>query len=399
MGSRPECARYGAGHGPADRAGFVVELWRRDMGLGLDVGALLARDAADSFLEHPAAPRGRLEAGARLGAYTLHGLIGAGGMGDVYDATDLRRDRRLAIKVLPPELACEPERRLRFDVEARAIASLAHPYLCAFYEFNSARPSGRGQAVDYLVMEGLEGVTLAERLHAPPGRLPLAAALTIATQVADALDEMHRQGIVHRDLKPANIMPTGSGARLFDFGLASIECPGAAAGTSPVRGQVVGTPRYMAPEQAGGGRTDARTDVYLLGLTLYEMVTGRRLFEGDGSGHGIRLVETVEGCSPPKGDSLVPPALERTVRRCLERDPARRWQRAKDLGDALRKTRSDGGRSLVQSPPRSREPRPRLGEAVPRRRELRHVRGIAGRIRARRGRRTAPLSQKNVPSR
>ena len=310
----------------AERAGFVVELWRRDTRLGLDVGALLARDARDSFLEHPAAPRSRLGPGARLGPYTLHGLIGAGGMGDVYEATDTRGGRRVAIKVLPPELGLEPERRRRFEVEARALASLAHPHICAFYEFNSTRLPNGGEVVDYLVMERLHGETLAARLLTPPGCLPLDAALTVATQVAGALDAMHRQGIVHRDLKPANIMLTGSGARLFDFGLASLDTPGSAA-AGAVRGRVVGTPHYMAPEQMAGGPTDARTDVYLLGLTLYEMVTGRRPF-----GSGCEASSSIEACAGARG-------LDRVIRRCLQREPARRWRSARELGDALQAVR------------------------------------------------------------
>jgi eukaryotic-like serine/threonine-protein kinase len=226
-----------------------------------------------------------LAAGARLGAYEILALVGAGGMGEVYKARDTRLDRTVAVKVLPTDLAADPERRARFEREARAIAALSHPHICTIHDV------GRHEAIDYLVMEYLEGETLADRLAHANGPLPLEQVLTIGIDIADALDKAHRAGIVHCDLKPANVMLTKSGAKLLDFGLAKSAAPTVVghgfsrAGTAEAvphaagltaRGTILGTFHYMAPEQVEGREADTRSDIWALGAVLYEMATGKR---------------------------------------------------------------------------------------------------------------------------
>ena len=205
-------------------------------------------------------------------------------MGEVYRATDTRLDRTVAIKVLPEHLASDPQRRERFEREARAVSSLNHPHICTLHDV------GEQDGIHYLVMEYVEGDTLQQRLE--KGRLPLDQALEYAIQIADALDKAHRQGVVHRDLKPGNIMLTKSGTKLLDFGLAKLK--GDAAEVSPLsrmptqdasapltaEGTILGTLQYMAPEQLEGKEADARTDIFAFGLIVYEMVTGQKAFDG-----------------------------------------------------------------------------------------------------------------------
>ena len=237
-----------------------------------------------------------LSAGMRLGPYELLAPIGAGGMGEVYKARDTRLERTVAVKVLPERLTSSPEARQRFEREAKTISQLSHPHICALYDV------GREGETEYLVMEYLEGETLSERLA--KGALPLEQTLRYGVEIADALDKAHRQGIVHRDLKPGNVMLTKSGVKLLDFGLAkaferSLDATGreqAAAGQDPrleqltalptvaghpnltQEGTILGTFQYMAPEQLEGKETDARTDIFALGATLYEMATGKKAF-------------------------------------------------------------------------------------------------------------------------
>src|SRR5262245_43202478 len=223
-----------------------------------------------------------LKPGTRLGPYEVQAPLGAGGMGEVYKAKDTRLERIVAIKVLPSQVAADPDLRQRFEREAKAISSLSHPHICALFDI------GREAGTDYLVMEYLEGETLSARLERGP--LSLRESLDCAIQIADALDKAHRQGLVHRDLKPGNIMMTRSGAKLLDFGLAKGTADDSqAAGltlaptmTSPLtaQGALIGTFQYMAPEQLEAGRVDARTDLFAFGATLYEMVTGKKAFEG-----------------------------------------------------------------------------------------------------------------------
>ncbi len=223
-----------------------------------------------------------LTSGVHLGPYEILAPIGAGGMGEVYRARDARLDRTVAIKVLRSPLSDSPELRQRFEREARAVSSLSHPHICALYDV------GNHEGLDYLVMEYLEGETLAARIRKGP--LGIDDLLRYAMEIADALDMAHRQGLVHRDLKPGNIMVTRSGAKLLDFGLAKLMPPaGGAHGTtsgvtvtSPLtaRGTIVGTYPYMAPEQLEGAETDPRSDIFAFGCLLYEMATGHQAFEG-----------------------------------------------------------------------------------------------------------------------
>src|SRR5512136_2525855 len=217
-----------------------------------------------------------LSSGTRLGPYEIQAAIGAGGMGEVYKARDTRLDRSVAIKVLPAHVSADPERRARFEREAKTIAGLNHPHICTLYDV------GEHEGSTFLVMEHLAGDTLARRLEKGP--LPVAQALGVATEIADALAAAHRQGVIHRDLKPANVMLTKAGAKLVDFGLAtSAACleppaPATPAAGGRARGSIAGTVAYMAPEQLDGKPADPRTDLWALGVIVFEMVTGTRPF-------------------------------------------------------------------------------------------------------------------------
>src|SRR6202158_5581200 len=276
--------------------------------------------------------------GKRLGTYEILSAIGAGEGGDVYRAKDTRLNRIVAIKVLPSHLADSPELRERFEREARTIASLNHPHICTLYDV------GHQDGTDYLVMEYLEGETLAQRLIKGP--LPLAQVLQYAIEIADALDKAHRKGVTHRDLKPGNIMLTKSGTKLLDFGLAKLRQD--AAPVTPLselptandpltaQGTIVGTLQYMAPEQLEGKEVDARTDIFAFGTVVYEMATGKKCFEGKSQASLIaKILET----DPPPMSSLqpmTPPSLDRVVKTCLAKDPDDRWQSASDVCDELK---------------------------------------------------------------
>src|SRR5215469_6414258 len=223
-----------------------------------------------------------LAPGTKLGPYEIASPLGAGGMGEVYRARDTRLERTVAIKVLPKELSADSVRKQRFEPEAKTISSLNHPNICTLHDIGSQ------DGVDYLVMECVEGETLAKRLEKGP--LPLEQVLKYGAQIADALDKAHHAGIVHRDLKPGNIMLTATGAKLLDFGLARPVAPAATLATltmaapaqPPVtqEGTIVGTFHYMSPEQVEGKEVDGRSDIFSLGAVLYEMLTGKRAFEG-----------------------------------------------------------------------------------------------------------------------
>ncbi len=274
-----------------------------------------------------------LTTGFRLGPYEIVSPLGAGGMGEVYRARDTRLDREVAVKVLAASLGASADFRQRFEREAKAISSLNHAHICALFDV------GHQDGVDYLVMEFLEGETLAERLKR--GALPVEQVQKVGVQIAEALDQAHRQGLVHRDLKPGNIMLTPSGAKLMDFGLAkpSSAAQGSDARTvTPTRtgpltaeGTLVGTYQYMAPEQVEGKEADARSDIFALGAVLYEMATGKRAFEGRSQ---ISVMASILEKDPPPMSELqpmTPPALERLVRSCLAKDPANRFQSARDI--------------------------------------------------------------------
>ena len=212
-----------------------------------------------------------LTAGTRLGPYEILAPLGTGGMGEVYRARDTRLDRTVAIKILPTQFSADPVRKQRFEREAKTISSLNHPHICVLHDV------GHQDGMDYLVMECVEGETLARRLEKGP--LPLEQVLKFGAQIADALDKAHRSGVVHRDLKPGNIMLTPGGAKLLDFGLAKPAVALASAATltavrtAPVteEGTIVGTFQYMSPEQVEGKELDGRSDIFSLGAVLYEM--------------------------------------------------------------------------------------------------------------------------------
>src|SRR5262244_399744 len=274
-----------------------------------------------------------LAAGSRLGPYELLSPLGAGGMGEVYKARDTRLDRTVAVKVLPSHLSSSPEIRQRFEREAKTISQLSHPHICALYDV------GREGDVEYLVMEYLEGETLAERLVKGP--LPFEQTLRYGIEIADALDKAHRQGIVHRDLKPGNVMLTKSGVKLLDFGLAKAIAPAAGPSltslptqASPVTqaGTVLGTFQYMAPEQLEGKEADPRTDIFALGAVLYEMASGRKAFSGTSQASLISSIMKEEPAPISQVQPMTPPGLDRVVKICLAKDPEDRWQSAHDVG-------------------------------------------------------------------
>jgi len=284
-----------------------------------------------------------LTTGMRLGAYEILALVGAGGMGEVYRARDTRLDRTVAIKVLTPSVAADPERRERFEREARAISSLNHPHICALYDVgavsNPDLPGLGGDMIRFLVLEYLEGQTLAERLTA--GSMPPADALRHAIDICDALDKAHHSGIVHRDLKPANVMLTKSGVKLLDFGLAKSIGPAVGvttmsmlATTPPnltMQGAILGTLQYMAPEQIEGLEADARTDIFAFGALLFEMLTGRTAFEGNTRARLLGAILKDEPLPVSRVQPLVPAALDRIISTCLAKDPDDRYQSARDL--------------------------------------------------------------------
>ena len=273
-----------------------------------------------------------LAAGTALGPYEILSLIGAGGMGEVYQARDTRLDRKVAVKVLAPELASNEQFRTRFEREAKAISSLNHPHICGLYDI------GREHDTEYLVLELLEGESLAARLERGP--LPLSQVLRFGLEIADALEAAHRQGIVHRDLKPGNVMLTPAGTKLLDFGLAKnlmgaseqgLSQLATTPGTATAEGTILGTLPYMAPEQVQGLPADARTDLFALGTILHEMATGRRAFEATTQASLIAKILETEPPSVSSLASLTPPALDHVVQGCLAKAPVDRWQTAHDV--------------------------------------------------------------------
>ena len=366
-----------------------------------------------------------LAPGTRLGPYEVIEPLGAGGMGEVYRARDTRLDRSVAIKVLSSALASDPQLRERFEREARAISSLNHPNICVLHDVGRERPlpasgtndtSSAGEAVDFLVMEYLEGETLTARLARGPVRtmrggraaradgasselgdespssrdpsapggsgqgsgagsvppLSVAEALGIAIQIARALDCAHRHGIVHRDLKPGNVMLTRRGSaessvKLLDFGLARLTSPatmrasgsaseGAGHGlvsladlatptmSTPLtmKGTIIGTLQYMAPEQIEGKEIDARTDIFAFGALLYEMLTGRRPFVGKSQASVIGAILDHDPADVASLQPAAPPLLNEIVRRSLAKDPDDRWQSARDVMRQLEWVASQG---------------------------------------------------------
>ncbi len=317
-----------------------------------------------------------LASGTKLGPYEIQEPLGAGGMGEVYLARDTRLGRDVAVKVLPAHLSSDPELRQRMEREARAISSLNHPHICTLHDIGSQ------DGLDFLVMEHLEGETLAERLSRGP--LPLEDALKIAIQIADALDKAHARGIIHRDLKPANIMLAKNGPKLMDFGLAK-PAPGIspASGSNPLtpstptmsvaalsasaspltqKGTVVGTFQYMAPEVLQGSEAHARSDIFSFGCVLYEMITGRRAFEGKSqfSVLGAILDKEPDRISAVQPHS--PPRLDEIVWRCLAKNPEQRYGCMHDVRIQLETLAADPHSEVAQ--PAAQE-KPASGSFLP----------------------------------
>src|SRR5215468_9941631 len=269
-----------------------------------------------------------LAPGTHLGPYEITTPLGAGGMGEVYRARDTRLERNVAIKILPEQLCKDPTRKQRFEREAKTISSLNHPHICTLHDIGSQN------GIDYLVMECVEGETLAKRLEKGP--LPLEQVLKYGAQIAGALDEAHRAGIVHRDLKPGNIMLTATGAKLLDFGLAKPAVPlvsgptltATATLTTPVtqEGTIIGTFQYMSPEQVEGKELDGRSDIFSLGAVLYEMLTGKKAFEGTSQLSVASAILEREPAPISAIMPMTPPTLDHTLKKCLAKDPDERWQ-------------------------------------------------------------------------
>src|SRR5262245_52085753 len=273
--------------------------------------------------------------GRRLGPYEVVSSLGAGGMGEVYRARDTRLGRDVALKVLPAERANDPDRLRRFEQEARAVAALDHPHILALHDLGSEN------GLSYVVFELVEGQTLRQKLE--QGALPLRKCVEWGVQICRGLAAAHTKGIVHRDLKPENVSVTADGrVKILDFGLAKLnapvgpeDLPEARTRTATDVGMVVGTVGYMSPEQVRGQAVDARTDIFAVGAILYEMLTGRRAFQGATPADTLSAILHHDPPEMAPGSGTLPPGLEWVVRRCLEKDPDERLQSARDVALAL----------------------------------------------------------------
>ncbi len=356
-----------------ERAAFLEKACGENAELRREVESLLAYDRqAQQLLDRPAleltaeklAGEPPSLVGRKLGPYQILGALGAGGMGEVYKARDTRLNRTVAIKVLPRHLSERADLQQRFEREARAIAVLNHPNICALHDIR------REDGTNFLVMEYLEGETLSKRLKKGP--LPTAEVLRYAIELAGALNTAHRKGVVHRDLKPGNIMLTETGAVLLDFGLAKravapvYDRRGSESTLTERRyskeseslteaGMILGTLEYMAPEQLGGKEADARTDLFALGVVIYEMATGQKAFEGDSKASLIAKILTFQ--PPPIGtiQPVSPPALDRVVQRCLAKKPEERWQNAAELTSQLQEI-AEANVEALKAQKRGKEP-------------------------------------------
>ncbi|MDQ3488919.1 MAG: protein kinase [Acidobacteriota bacterium] len=326
-----------------ERAAFVARACGDDEALRLEVEALLTHaQKAEGFLATPigevaalvlADEQGASLVGRQIGSHRILSLLGAGGMGEVYRAHDTKLGRDVAIKVGSDAFLSIPERRARFEREARVLAALNHPHIAAIYGLEEA------DGVHGLVLELVEGATLAERLAQGP--LPIQEALTVARQIAEALEAAHGKGIIHRDLKPANIKITPDGTvKVLDFGLAKVFADEGSVRTlsqlAPITidgtqdGVIAGTAAYMSPEQARGKSVDKRTDIWAFGCVLYETLSARPAFRGETSPDTVAALLELE----PEWSVLpaqTPPSIRRLIQRCLEKDPKRRLR---DIGDA-----------------------------------------------------------------
>jgi serine/threonine protein kinase/Tol biopolymer transport system component len=326
---------------PGDRVAFLADACPDDEALRRNVESLLNEPESAGFFDTPArvavdsAPvvTPAAMSGHTLGAYRLQALLGAGGMGEVYRAHDLTLGRDVAIKILPRAVTSDPDRLARFEREARMLAALNHPNICAIYGLEEA------DGLRFLILELVDGETLGRKLaqlpvlNSHPSGLPIAAALALARQIAEALEAAHEKGIIHRDLKPANITITRDGVvKVLDFGLAkpaSADAPGSDPIGVTRAGVILGTAAYMSPQQARGQLVDKRADIWAFGCVLYEMLTGRVAFAGETVSDTIgKILEREPDWSalPP----TTPDVIRRLLRRCLAKDPK---QRLRDIGD------------------------------------------------------------------
>jgi serine/threonine protein kinase/Tol biopolymer transport system component len=341
-----------------ERADYLDHACAADSDLRREVESLLAADeqARSSFLQ--SAPLGLIQ-GTRLGDYDVLAKLGAGGMGEVYRALDVRLRREVAIKVLPGFASSDPERLRRFEQEAMATAALNHPNILAVYQM------GTHEGAPYLVSELLEGETLRDQVK--HGKLPLRKAIDFGIQIAHGLAAAHEKGIVHRDLKPENLFVTKDGrAKILDFGLAKLQQPHSASVHSALTlasetepGVVMGTAGYMSPEQVRGQPTDHRADIFAFGTILYEMLTGQRAFQKPTSAETMAAILNEEPSPISQVNLQIPPGLERVVRRCLEKNPERRFQSTSDLAFALEALSDAGSASTTAT--RSRTLLRRIG--------------------------------------
>ena len=302
-----------------------------------------------------------LTSGHRLGPYEIIGALGAGGMGEVYRARDPQLNRDVAIKVLLPSVASDPERLARFRREAQVLASLNHPNIAHIHGLQELSPAAGNHAVA-LVMELVEGPTLADRIARGP--VPLDEALPIAKQIAEALEAAHEQGIIHRDLKPANVKVRPDGTvKVLDFGLAKALDPAGASDAGPMNsptlsvhataaGVILGTAAYMSPEQARGRSVDRRADIWAFGAVVFEMLTGTRPFEGDTISDTLAAVLKMD----PSWNALpadVPQTIRRLLRRCLEKDPKRRLQAIGEARVQIEEAPGGAGADVAHAVPRT----------------------------------------------
>ena len=347
----------------SERAAFIASACGDDLALRQEVEALLTHaQSAEGFLDasigavavHVFRDGVTSLVGRQIGAYTIHARLGAGGMGEVYRGRDTKLGRDVAIKVLPSAFVSDPDRLARFEREARLLATLNHPHIGAIYGVEEAG------GVRALILELVEGPTLAERLSAGP--LSVREAVSIARQIAEALDAAHEKGIIHRDLKPANLKVTPEGiVKVLDFGLAKAGALAEEATDATRDGAILGTAGYMSPEQARGQAVDKRTDIFAFGAILYEMLSGRRAFNGETAMDAVTAVLNTDPPDLPAAERRIAPAVTRIVDRCLKKNPASRFQSASDLAFALEGVSSpsdsaaatviaNGRKGLLQNP-------------------------------------------------
>src|SRR5262245_10895112 len=282
-----------------------------------------------------------LSTAMQLGPYKIISALGLGGMGEVYRAQDSRLDRIVALKILPAEVAEDEERMRRFEQEAKAASKLNHPNVAHIYEI------GNSENIRFIAMEYVEGLTLDARIK--KRALEITEIINIGIPIADALDEAHHKGITHRDIKPANIMIKEKGqVKVLDFGLAKIFRPEGELAASEIitltktrPGMISGTVPYMSPEQALGRELDQRSDIFSLGTVLYEMTTGKLPFIGTSTGEVLDRIIHAQPDAISRFNYNVPPELERIIRKCIEKDPERRYQSSGDLMVDLKNLKSD----------------------------------------------------------